>query len=372
MKHAVLLTGILVLLFTVCDRGPQAPFDPDDQVVIHGTYFDENGDPYTTRWIGFWINSPESFFTNYFGLDPEENTQTDNAGEYSEDFMGEDLMDASGATFKIGVMNYDTYFPDTIPHALAYFYPLDVDIEVPDMTLWDGNPSVSFNANDVTFSWQGHLVPSEQLTDYTFKVKATQDGPDYTMWVENVGQNTSITLPAYVLPEVYVEKWRTVAYYEAPSQNDFGYYYLSDPDTTPIPDDPYTMISLGANCYAEAFPDPFPKATDGKWGPWPTYCVVFTATNVSWVYIDLGVSDTVNAVVMYGMTISGTPAVEGYEVYVADDTVNWGTPVAENSEQSAYFYIDGFTAEGRYVKLEAKDAGIGITGFREFCVFGPQ
>jgi len=370
MKQVILVTSILVLIFSACDRGPQAPFDPDDQVVIHGRYYDENGDPYSTRWIGFWINSPESFFTNYFGLDPEESTQTNENGEYSEDFMGEDLMDAAGATFKIGVMNYDTNFPDTIPHAMAYFYPLDVDIEVPSMTLWDGNPSVSFSGDDVTFSWQAHLVPDADLTNYTFKVRATQDGPAFNLWVEDVGINTTFTLPAYVLPGAYFEKWRVVAHYEAPSDNDFGYFYLTDPDTTPIPDDPYTLLSLGANCFAEAFSDTFSNATDGKWGPWPSYCVIFSATNVSWIYIDLGASDTVNAVVMYGMSIAGTPANEGFEVYVANDTINWGAPVAENSEQNSYFYLDGFVAEGRYVKLEAKDGGIGITGFREFCVFG--
>lgn len=370
MKKVLLGTAVLVLIFAACDRGPQAPFDPDDQVVIHGRYFDENGNPYSTEWVGFWINSPESFFTNYFGFDPEENTQSNEDGIYSEDFMGEDLMDAAGATFKIGVMNYDVNFPDTTAHVIAYFYPLDVDIEVPDLTLWDGNPTVSFSGDDVTFGWDAQSEVGMALTDYVFKVRATQDGPAFNMWVENVGTNTSLTLPAYVLPEAYFEKWRVIAHYEAPSDNDFGYFYLTDPDTTPIPDDPYSLLSLGANCYAEAFSDTFRNATDGKWGPWPSYCVNFTATNVSWIYIDLGTTDTVNAVVMYGMTIFGTPANAGYELYVSDDTVNWGTPVVANSEQSDYFYLDGFTAEGRYVKLEAKDGGIGITGFREFCVFG--
>jgi hypothetical protein len=372
MKTVFVLTAMLLLLFIACDRGPQAPFDPEDQVVIHGRYFDADGNAYSTRWIGYWINSPESFFTNYFGFDPEESTQTDENGNYSEDFMGEDLMDAGGATFKIGVMNYDTNFPDTIPHVLTYFYPLDVDIEVPDVTLWDGNPSVSFSSSDVTFSWDPRSDLSIELSDYVFRMRATQDGPAFNLWVENTGTNTSLTLPAYVLPEVYIEKWRVIAHYAAPSDNDFGYYYMTRPDTTPIPDDPYALLSLGANCYAEAYPDTFRNATDGKWGPWPIGCVSFLATNVSWIYVDLGASDTVNAVVMYGLGTTGTAANEGYEVYVADDTVNWGTPVAEISEMDDYFYLDGFTAEGRYVKLEAKDAGIGITGFREFCIFGPQ
>jgi hypothetical protein len=247
MRQFIWMACGLALILTECDRGPQAPFDPDDQVVIHGKYLDKNGDPYNTRWIGFWINSPESFFTNYFGLDPEENTQTNADGEYSEDFMGEDLMDAGGATFKIAVMNYDTDFPDTTAHAMAYFYPLDVDIEVPTMAMWDGNPSVSFSGNNATFSWETPPLSSVDLTDYTFKVRATQDGPAFNMWVENVGTNSSITLPQYVLPEVYIEKWRAIAYYEAPSENDFGYYYLSTPDTTVIPDDPYQLLSLGAN-----------------------------------------------------------------------------------------------------------------------------
>jgi len=173
-------------------------------------------------------------------------------------------------------------------------------------------------------------------------------------------------------PEAYVKKWRVVASIAAPSESDFGYTYITDPDTTTIPDNPYQLLSLGKNCFAEAYSDTFTKATDGKWGPWPTYCVVLTATNVSWVYVDLG-ADTVqtNALVMYGMTIAGTPALPGFDVYVSSDTLHWGAAVGSTNEEKGYFYIDGFTEIGRYVKLEAKDDNIGITGFREIGIFGP-
>jgi len=372
MKKLPILALVFLLLIG-CERGPQAPFEPDDEVVIHGVYQNETGAVLADRWIGFWINSPESFFTNFLGLDPEENDKTDTEGIYSETFMGEDLMDLQGATFKVIVMNYDTGWPDTTPKAACDFFPLDVDIEVPTMKLWRGNPIVAVGATDVTFSWdQLSSTHGSEPDQYEFQVKATQDGPYYTLWQQGVGSQTTLNLPQYVLPEAYVKKWRVVASIAAPSESDFGYTYITDPDTTTIPDNPYQLLSLGKNCFAEAYSDTFTKATDGKWGPWPTYCVVLTATNVSWVYVDLG-ADTVqtNALVMYGMTIAGTPALPGFDVYVSSDTLNWGAAVGSTNEEKGYFYIDGFTEIGRYVKLEAKDDNIGITGFREIGIFGP-
>lgn len=369
MKKGIAITFIVFCIFFACNRGPQAPFDPDDEVVIHGTYYNEAGDFLSEQWVGFWINSPESFFTNFLGLDPEENDRTDSVGVYSETFMGEDLMDAQGATFQVIIMNYDPNWPDTMPKVACLFFPLDTDIEVPAMTLWRGSPGVSVPDSLATFTWDTHTSEPDR---YTFQVKATQDGPGYTMWQEDMGLNTTVTLPGYVLPEVYVSKWRVIAEFDAPSDSDFGYAYVTDPDTTPIPDTPYQLLSLGRNCYAEAYPNSFDKATDGKWGPWPTYCVTFPATNVSWIYVDLGdTTNTVNALVLYDLTIAGTPATAGFDVFVSNDTLNWGSAVGSTNQQNGYFYIDGFSTQGQYVKLQAKDANIGITGFREITIFGP-
>ena len=373
MKKFVLPIIMLVLMFTACNRGPQAPFDEDDQIVIQGKYLDESGNVYAQRWVGFWINSPESFFTNFLGLDPESNNRTDASGAYRQTFMGADLMDAQGATYQVIVMNYDPSWPDTTPAVAALFYPLDTIINVPEMKLWRGDPSVSLGANNATFYW--HRITGThsgaEPDGYTFQVKATQDGPSYTLWQQDVAAETTLTLPAYILPEPYVAKWRALTEYPAPDEASYGYVFITDPDTTAITGAEYQLLSLGHGCHAEAYSQNFPTATDGKWGPWPTYCVAFAATNVSWVFVDLGDSThTVNAVVLYDLGVTGTVAVPGYEVYVSDDTLNWGNPVAETATQKGYFYIEGFSQTGRFVKVEAKDAAIGITGFREICVFG--
>ncbi len=372
MKAPLLFLVIFALALAGCERGPQAPYEPDEQVVIQGTFVDGIGDPLESQWVGFWINSPESFFTNHFGLDPEENTQCDENGHFEEDFMGENLMDALGATFKVGVMNYDPSWPDTIPHVLASFFPLDTEIEVPELALWDGNPSSAVVGPEVTFSWDPILHELMSPDRYTFRVKATQDGPGYNMWVEDVGDQTSITLPTYALPENFVRKWHVVAHYEAASDQDFGFDFITRPDDPIVPDAPLQLLSLGSNCHAEAFAQPFTKGTDGKWGPWPTFCVVLVAANVSWVYVDLGETNTVEAWVAYGLTITGNPETPGFSLFVSDDTGDWGESVAENDQRNGYFVLDGFSAQGRYVKLQARDENVGITGFREVCVFGPE
>lgn len=365
--------GLVTLMISIgCARGPQAPYDPEDEVIIYGAYQDDTGSVLVDQWIGFWINSPESFFTNLLGLDPEENTKTNSTGAYSEDFMGEDLMSNQGATYKVIVMNYDTGWPDMSPKVACDFYPLSTDIEIPTMKLWPGNPNVTFDDPNVTFTWANLSDTHESEPDqYEFQVKATQDGAGYTLWQEDVGSNTSFTIPSYVLPEAYVSKWRTVAQIAATSQSDFGFTYLTAPDTTEIPDNPYQLLSLGKNCYAEGYSKTFTKGTDGKWGSWPTYCVVFHSNNVSWIYVDLGEStQTINAVVMYGMTTIGNPTITGYDVYISDDTTDWGNAVASNNLKNGYFYIEGFSQQGRYVKLQAKDENIGINGFREIGIFG--
>ena len=368
----ILTIVVAMILMIACERGPQAPFDENDEVVIHGLYFDDAGAPLTERWVGIWINSPESFFTDFLGLDPTENDRTDSSGEYSESVMGADLMDNQGATFKVIVMNYDPNWPDSSPKVACDFFPLDIDIELPDLHWWRGGPTTTVNDSMVTFSWQRVTSTHGSEPDqYIFQVKATQDGPGYTLWQQDVGADTTLTLPGYVLPMAYVARWRTVASYPAPTEADFGYTYLTDPDTTDIPDTPYQLMSLGRGCYAEAYTQNFDKATDGKWGPWPTYCAVFPANNVSYVFVDLGdTTYTINAVTLYGLTIAGSAANPGYEIYVSNDTTNWGTAVIDNTISSGYFYFNGFSAQGQYVKLQAKDANIGITGFREITVYG--
>jgi hypothetical protein len=338
------------LLLVSCGKtGPQGPYDPEDEVVIHGVYLNEGGDPFADRWVGYWINSPESFFTNFLGLDPEASDMTDAQGEYEETFMGGDLMNESGATYEVIVMNYDPGWPDTTPRVASLFFPLDKDITVPTMQLWRGNPVVTMNVNTAEFNWARLSTTHGSEPDrYKFQVKATQDGPYYTLWQEEMGSDTSFTLPGYVIPEAYGRKWRVLAEIDRPSDSENGFVYASDPDTTEIPDDPYQLLSLGKNCFAEAYADPFSKATDGKWGPWPTYCAVITATNVSWIYVDLSdTTQTVNAVVMYDMSISGTPSTPGFEVYCSNDTTSWGTAVTSNSARDGYFYIDGFSEQCR-------------------------
>lgn len=372
MRKHFLYILFAILALTACNTGPQAPFDEDDEIVIHGAYQDPSENPYAQRWVGFWINSPESFFTNFLGLDPESNDRTDSSGVYTQTFMGADLMDAGGATFQVIVMHYDPNWPDTTATVAALFFPLDTNITVPTMKLWRGAPATVLQSNNATFAWTkiSHSHGSDP-DQYTFQVKASQDGPSYTLWQQAMGLDTTLTLPAYIFPNNYAKKWRVLADFPAPDQSSTGYVYITDPDTTQITGQAYQLLSLGRNCYAESYTQTFPTATDGKWGPWPTYCVAFAANNVSWVFVDLGdTTHTVNAVALYDLNLSATPTVSGFEVYISDDTLNWGAPTAENIQQRGYFYIDGFTQPGRYVMLKAKDDVVGITGFREICVFG--
>jgi len=372
MRKLFFFITVALLVYTACNTGPQAPFDKDDEIVIHGVYQDPSGNPYAQRWVGFWINSPASFFTNFLGLDPESQDRTDSTGTYTETFMGADLMNAAGATYQIIVMHYDPDWPDTTATVAALFYPLATNIAVPTMKLWRGNPATVLQSNNAAFHWTkiSHTHGAEP-NQYTFQVKASQDGPSYTLWQQAMGLDTTLILPAYIFPNNYAKKWRVLADFPAPDESSVGYVYLTDPDTTQITGQQYQLLSLGRNCYAEAYSQTFPNATDGKWGPWPTYCAVFTATNVSWVYVDLGDTlHTVNAVALYDLGITAVPPDSGFEVYVSDDTLSWGAPVGENSQKNGYFYIEGFSAMGRFIKVEAKSDNIGITGFREICVFG--
>lgn len=373
MKQLLFAVAAGFLLVLSCGKtGPQGPYDPSDEVVIHGMYEDDAGAPLTDRWVGYWINSPESFWTNFLGLDPEASDMTDAEGVYEETFLGEDLMTSGGATYEVIVMNYDPSWPDTTPRVACLFFPLDTDITVPTMKLWRGDPMLAMNGNTAEFYWARLSTTHGSEPDrYKFEVKATQDGPSYTLWQEEVDSDTFFSLPGYVIPQAYGNKWRVRAEIDRPSDSEEGFVYISDPRPADVPDTPYQLLSLGKNCYAEAYPDPFNKATDGKWGPWPTYCAVITATNVSWIYVDLSdTTHTVNALVMYDMSISGTSSTPGFEVYCSNDTTGWGTPVASNAVRDGYFYIDGFSEQCRYVKLQAQDADIGITGFREVCIFG--
>lgn len=364
------LLGMLIVLAAIsgCDRGPKGPYGEDDEVTIHGKYENEAGTPLAERWVGFWINSAASFFTNFFGLDPEADDKTGDKGEYSETFRGGDLFDAAG-TYEVIVMNYDTDWPDTTPRVACLFYPLSTDIEVPTMRFWRGDQTVTMSGNDAVFNWARlSTTHGAEPNRYEFRVKATQDGPYYTLWQEDVGSDTTFTIPGYVLPEGYVKRWHVLAEIDREDDRDFGFIYVSDPDSNNIPDDPYQLLSLGRNCFAEAYADTLTGATDGKWGPW---AVLNLANNVSWVYVDLGdTTHTVNAVVMYGATIWGDPSTPGYEVYCSNDTTSWGTAVASNSQAKGYFYLNGFSEQCRYVKLQARDPEIGITGFKEICIFG--
>lgn len=373
MKKLLILVLAGATILTGCKRGPQAPFERTDAIIIHGTYHDENGDAFASKWVGFWINSTESFFTNFMGLDSDENTITDSTGKYQEDFMGRDLMDAQGATYQVVVMNCDPDWPDTCPQVRCDFYPLSTDITAPTMKLWRGNPTGSVTSDThFAFSWAKLSTTHDtEPENYEFRARATQDGAEYSLWRQDMGSDTSLNLPAYILPKAYFQKWKVIADIPAPSVSDYGFAYLSDPTVTISADTSLRLLSLGKNCYAEAYPLPFPKATDGRWGPWASYAVSFLATNVSWVYVDLGdTNNTVNAVVVYDIVIVGNPQTPGYDVYVSNDNSNWGTAIASTTKKNGYFYVEGFSKKGRYVKLQAKDNNIGITGFREIGVFG--
>ncbi len=372
MNRILFICAIAMCFVLACNRGPQAPFDENDEVIIHGVYVNESGSVLPEQWVGFWINSPESFFSNFGGLDPEENDRTDSVGVYSETFMGGDLMDNQGATYQVAVMNYDPNWPDTTPAVACVFYPLAIDITLDTMKWWRGDPAVVFDNDNAVFSWSRMTTTHGAEPDtYYFQVKASQDGPFYTMWQQTMAAETTLTLPAYALPEAYAKKWRAIGTFPAPSQSDYGFAYLSDPDTTHIVDTLYQLLSLGKNCHAEAYAQSFTGATDGKWGPWPTYCVAFAANNVSWIYVDLSdTANTVNAVVLYDLGVYGNPSTPGFDLFVSNDTLNWGTAVVSNAQSKGYFYLQGFSRQGRYVKLQARDSAIGISGFREVCVFG--
>ncbi|NLI99489.1 discoidin domain-containing protein, partial [bacterium] len=98
-------------------------------------------------------------------------------------------------------------------------------------------------------------------------------------------------------------------------------------------------------------------------------------TYPAWVMLDLGESKTVSAAVMYGLLTNYANAnqkqFDNFEIYVAEDTTNWGSPVSINEKESGYIRFDFDPVTGRYVKFKANEgANIRIAWIREFAAFG--
>ncbi|MEJ5308022.1 MAG: hypothetical protein WHT27_06980 [candidate division WOR-3 bacterium] len=370
MKNFFIFFILLFLLLSSCNLGPQAEYGPDDTVKISGKCFDIDSTSYNDMEIGLWISSPESFLTDFFGLTPSTYTVTDSTGYYEFLRKGRDFTSTNGSTYKVSVMNYNTNLPFE-PHTRIDFYPIHVDNQVPDLKLWNGECNFTINDDVVRFTYEGiEKIGVLDVDSYRFEVKAKIDGIGYNLWQKKVHKTDSIYLPVYIFGGTQYLGWRMVCEKKAPSDADFGFIYMSETDTTSIPLNGYTNISLGKNCFREATPETIKTLTDGGFGPYPSYSLSISSTDVSWIVLDLGqVYDSIFSVVVYGINHTGETG--KYYLILDEDTSNgWDEKIDSVSMDQHYFYFENINKRARYIRLElSKMSNMSISNCREISVF---
>ncbi len=363
-----------VTLFLLIGCGPKAGFGPDDIVVIQGEMLKADSTAHARQEIGLWVFSLGSFFTNFFTLTPETKVFTDTDGKYK--------FEAKGSIFLVGGTGENTWYiavgntEDTPnPRAACGFYPTDIEEEVPLLKLWDGSPSVDLAVDPAVFSWS-KLSKTHGSEPDRYVFTADADGSVYMLWQQDAVKDTFVKLPPYIFQGA-CKGWRIEARcpsatYGQTGDTSHSYQYWSKTDQTAISDTSPVLLSRNKNVRVPNSSTVYSKASDGNWTI--LSISVFAAPQPTSFWVDLtDTTKTVNAFAAYDIkTISsGTVSPHGFDVFVSNDTTSWGTALASTDKDEGYFYLEGFSKVGRYVKLEVKDpAHLKITQVREIGVFG--
>ncbi|MEO0225971.1 MAG: hypothetical protein ABIL05_03350 [candidate division WOR-3 bacterium] len=369
MKYIIISVGLLVIIFFV-SCGPKAGYGPEDIVVLKGEILKADSTALARKEIGLWVFSLGSFLTNFFTLSPETKVFTDEDGKYKFEVKGETFLVGEN-TWYIAIGNTED---SPNPRAACGFYPTEIEEDVPRLKLWDGNPGVTVGLDTAVFVWTKlSRTHGSEPDRYYFTAEASGSG--FALWQQDAVKDTFLRLPPYIFQNA-CQGWRIEARcpsstYGQTGDTSHSYQYWSKTNQTAIQDTSPKLLSRNKNLRGEGSSTVHTLATDGNWSilsittfnPKATYC-----------WIDLTDSTrTITAFAAYDLKTeaTGTVSPHGFDIFVSNDTTNWGTALKSTDKDEGYFYIDGFSKVGRYLKLAVKDpAHLKITQIREVGVFG--
>ncbi len=367
MRYAA-VTIVAVMLLVGC--GPKAGYGPEDIVVLKGEILKADSAVLARKEMGIWVFSIGSFLTNFFALTPETKVFTDAEGKYEFEVKGETFL-AGENTWYIGIGNTED-LPN--PRAACGFYPTETEEDVPLLKLWDGAPAVVVGADTAVFVWAKLSKTHGKEPDrYYFTADAVASG--YGLWQQDAVKDTFLKLPPYIFQSA-CQGWRVEARcpsatYGQAGDTSHSFQYWSKTNSAAVMDSLPVLLSWHRNLRGEGSSVVYSLATDGNWS---VLSISTLNPQAGYVWIDLAdTAKTVTAFAGYDIktVAAGTVSPHGFDVYVSPDTTNWGTALKSTDKDEGYFYMDGFSKIGRYVKLAVRDpAHLKITQIREVGVFG--
>jgi len=365
----VLLTAAAGLaLLAGC--GPQAGYGPDDVVTITGRYLDENGEPLANTELGIWKLDLEGIsLNNYWYPDPDDKELTEEDGTFKIRHKGEEYLWPNGTAKYIIIANIDSLDG---PVTSIGFFVVNQETELADARLWDAATSHSIQNDTVTFTWSSvDEVAGKSPDHYNFGARLVY----WALWREEEVQS-GFSLPTYVFQNKCTG-WRIAAEFPRANDSAVDWSYMSatyaeSGNLNILPDSSYEVLSAGKSAYAGDMSTSYSKLTDQVFKVEET----FGGSHPNWTVLDLGETKTVNAVVVYGLSTSyaqpNNKSFSQFEVYVSDDTTDWGAAVGTTSRQDGYIRFDFDAVDGRYVRFQAdENSNIQFNWIREFAAFGP-
>ncbi len=366
MKTLLPIT-VFVGLLLIIGCGPKAQFGPNDIVTIHGSFQNENGTPYAQKMIGIWKLDVEGVsVTNYWYPDPDSKDASDSTGAYEFEYKGSDLTWPGGNSKYVIVANTDSM---TGPVVALGFFPVTIDEPMPTVKLWHGSPDVVVAGDSAVFTWQGLDDAQAIFPDrYVFTAASLAW---FDLWRNDsiTSQTKTLSIPTFVFQNL-ATGWRIEAPIEAALDTAVDFDYFSTVNSKSLPSVTPVLLSKGTHCFAQGSgTTDFTKMTNQVWHE-DEY---FNNTHPTYLLIDLGVTKTVKALAVYGLASSFPAQAQhgGFEVYVADDTTNFGSAVATTNQEKGYFYFQFSPVQGRWVKFaRVATSNLNLTSLKEIGVFG--
>jgi hypothetical protein len=362
-----LVTVLIIGFALVIGCGPKPNFGPNDVVTIHGSYKNVDGSTYAKKSIGIWkLDLEGASVTNFWYPDPDSKDISDSTGAYEFEYKGSDLTWGSGNSKYVILANTDSM---SGPVVALGFYPMTTDELMPTVKLWNGQPQVTVAGDSAVFTWQG-LDDAQGITPDKYAFSAAVQ-LWFDLWREDSIPNSTKTyhIPTFVFQN-QSSGWRIEAPINSPVDTAVDFNYFSTVNTQPLSSTAPQLLSQGRPCYAQGSDTTvFTKMTNSVWHE-DEY---FNNTHPTYFLIDLGVLKYVRAVAVYGLASSYPAQAQhgGFEIYVAEDTTDFGSPVATTTRDKGYFYFQFAPAQGRWVKLSrVATSNLNVTSLKEIGVFG--